>query len=121
VGPAPKGKGRFVGGDLQGEPTKQSHAVPQGARALTPKQSPIEEDRKAGRGTARTELQIRFQRLDGSKRANVSAAVGNVRSKGSGRVPCEFRHLVGRRIGGGDRWRRDGSLKRGGFHEARWA
>jgi hypothetical protein len=31
VGPAPKGKGRFVGGDLQGEPTKQSHAVPQGA------------------------------------------------------------------------------------------
>ena len=31
VGPAPKGKGRFVGGDLQGEPTKQSPAVPQGA------------------------------------------------------------------------------------------
>ena len=31
VGPAPKGKGRFVGGDLQGEPTKQSLAVPQGA------------------------------------------------------------------------------------------
>jgi len=31
AGPAPKGKGRFVGGDLQGEPTKQSHAVPQGA------------------------------------------------------------------------------------------
>jgi hypothetical protein len=24
VDPAPKGQGRFVGGDLQGEPTKQS-------------------------------------------------------------------------------------------------
>ena len=58
VGPAPKGKGRFVGGNLQGEPTKQSHAVPAGRRALTPKQSPIEEGRKAGYGTARTELQI---------------------------------------------------------------
>src|SRR5580658_4229299 len=31
VGPAPNGKRRFVGGDLQGEPTKQSRAVPQGA------------------------------------------------------------------------------------------
>ena len=31
VGPAPKGKGGFVGGALQGEPTKQSPAVPPGA------------------------------------------------------------------------------------------
>ena len=41
VGPAPKGKGRFVGGDLQGEPTKQSPATYR-AQGFDPKPSPTD-------------------------------------------------------------------------------
>src|ERR1700724_3628560 len=59
-----QGKGTLCWGKPSGGTDKAESRGPAGRRALTPKQCPIEEDRKAGHGTAGTELQIRFQRLD---------------------------------------------------------
>jgi hypothetical protein len=59
------------------ETDKAESRRPAGRRALTPKQSPTEDGRKASHGTAGAELQkSRFQRPRGSKRAKVSFTVG---------------------------------------------
>src|ERR1035438_167758 len=81
-GSCSQGQGTLCWGRPSGEggTDKAESRRPAGRRALTPKQSPIEEDRKEGHGTAGAELQIRIQRLERSKHADVSTAIGNVRS-----------------------------------------
>ena len=103
MGPAPKGKGRFVGGD------RQSRRAPAGRRALTSKRSRIEEGRKAGHGTAGAELQIKT-----SKVALIEARQRIGRNpesrKQSNWNDCSANPDVGRLSG--EMVKRDGPLKR---------
>src|SRR5580700_5261235 len=73
-GSCSQGQGTLCWGRPSGGTDKAESRRPAGRRALTPKQSPIEEDRKAEHQTAREELAIRFQRLDKTEHTNVSAA-----------------------------------------------
>src|ERR1700733_3281476 len=63
-GSCSQGQGTLCWGRPSGGTDKAESRRPAGRRALTPEQSPIEEDRKAGHGTARAESQISFQRLE---------------------------------------------------------
>ena len=73
-GSCSQGQGTLCWGRPSGGTDKAESRRPAGRRALTPKQSPIEEARKVGHQTAREELAIRFQRLDKTEHTNVSAA-----------------------------------------------
>jgi hypothetical protein len=113
----PRARDALLGGTFRGGTDKAESCGPAGRRALTPKQSPIEEGRKARHRTAGAE-KSRLQKPRGSRRAKVSFTVGMSAAK---EWRTALRIPVSRRPSCRGNREKDGTPKREGLHETRGA